>query len=140
MDDDTPSQVAHLDLDNDDALDEESLIDDFDPDEWKQLQAFELPESIRQLFAEAGVLDAMPEGSAGPGDEVPMPWDSDSYGPLVDRRPPQTIEEVDGEPAYVEEIDETGLPWDGRQLEKQRTAEEKKRRRTWMREHIVKKK
>ena len=135
MDDVIPTQVSRFDWDaddddDDDEDDEEDFQEEFDSDEWKQLQEFELPESIRQLFAEAGVLDAMPEGSAGPQEEVPMPWDSTfANGPLIDARRPQTMEAVDGEPAYREEVDEEGLPWDGRRLEKRRAAERRKKQR-----------
>lgn len=135
MDDAPPTEMVRLDWDAEDGAEDDgeaSLLDEdnFDPEEWKQLQSFELPESIRQLFAEAGLLDAMPEGSAGPGDEVPMPWDSSFYGPLVDDRRPQRLVEVDGEPAYIEPEDEEG-PWDTRRMEQQRAAELRKQQRAW---------
>lgn len=140
MDDAAPSDVAHFDWDidgqNDNNNDDTGELDgefdgELDSDTWKQLEEFELPEPIRQLFSETGILDSLPKGSQGPGEEVPVPWDSgySSGGPLADDRRPQTMEEVDGEPAYVEEIDEDGLPWDGRRLAKQRAAEQRKERR-----------
>lgn len=88
---------------NIDDMDDDTISDT--DDGWRELQPWDLPENIRQLFLEAGWSeDAIADvaRSRGEGDEVPMPWSSDFYGDLAERGPPKAMGMEDGEPVYFD--------------------------------------